>query len=47
MSSNKHSLLILDYDEIIGDSNQEIDDNLMDYVSNLRQRINYTKRKEN
>lgn len=36
------SLLILDHDEIIGDSSQEIDGNLMDYVSNLRQRINYT-----
>lgn len=38
---NKCPLLLIDYDEIIGDSSQEIDDNLMDYVSDLRQRINY------
>lgn len=36
------SLPILDYDEIIGDSSQEIDNNLMNYMNNLRQRINYT-----
>lgn len=39
----KCPLLLIDYDEVIGDSRQEIDDNLMDYVNNLRQRINYTK----
>jgi len=38
---NEH-IFILDHDEIIGNSSQEIDNNLMDYVSNLRQRINYT-----
>ena len=39
---SKYSLLILDHDEIIGDSSQEINDNLMNYVSNLKKRINYT-----
>ena len=43
----KCPLLLLDYDEIIGDSSQRMDDGLMDYVSNLRQRINYTNESTN
>lgn len=40
--SQEIGVLILDCDEIIGDSSQEIDNNLIDYASNLRQRIKYT-----
>ena len=42
--NSKCPLIIVDYDEKLGkkDMSQEEVDKLMEYVSNLRQRINYT-----
>ena len=35
-------IIILDHDEVIGNPHQKIDNNLMNYVSNLRKIIEYS-----